>query len=367
MAIILLDRMTDLYISDIELTNFRCFSNVKYDFIPQINLITGLNGAGKTSIIDAIYCLAFGRSYFVSKDSYLYKEGEIFYRIEGNFATEQDSQHVVLKSQERKQKEIEVNGVKRKKLIDHVGRIPIVCIAPSDIQLVIESSIKRRSLLDKLLCQTDRLYLNHLVEYNRLLKQRNAFLKSKPSKPEMLLETLDIQMADSAQYLYTARNTIINTWMTLFNPIHQHITKSHEQCSFVYTSGLHDNDYLQGVNLSRKKDIILGRSNFGVHKDDIDFRIEGKELKYIGSQGQIKSFLFALKMAMVTLLRDVSQVEPLILLDDIFDKLDDERVRHILTYVGDTLGSQVFITDTSSNRLEEMLTLQNFSYKLIHL
>ncbi len=359
--------MTEQYIRDVQLTNFRCFSNVKYNFIPQINLITGLNGTGKTSIVDAIYCLAFGRSYFVSKDSYLYKEGQTFFRLEGNVVVAGESQQIVLKSQERKQKVIEIDGVKRKKMIDHVGGVPIVCIAPSDIQLVIESSIKRRSLLDKLLCQIDKQYLQHLVNYNRLLKQRNAFLKSKPADPSLLLNTLDEQMAEPATYIHKARQEVIDKWLKLFNPIHQLITNSHEQCSFEYHSGLQTIDYLAGAIASRQKDIILCRSNFGIHKDDVNFKIEGKELKYIGSQGQIKSFLFALKMAMIAMLREIVKKEPLVLLDDIFDKLDDERVMQILTYVGSTMKSQVFITDTSAERLEEMLTKQNFSYKIIPL
>lgn len=336
------------------------------DFSDRLNIISGLNGTGKTSIIDAIYCLAFGKSYFVSKEQYLLRDDSHFLRLEGQFQNENDMEFIKLILEQGKSKRIEVNGVKRNKLIDHIGHIPIVCIAPSDIFLVVDSSITRRKLLDKLLCQIDNKYTSALYNYNRLLKQRNAVLK-RQVQDRTLINTLDTQMESPATYIFEQRKHLLSHWLELFHPIHQRITGELEVCEFDYKSQLLSKTFHEGIAEAKEKDSILKRSNFGIHKDDIVFTIRQSELKNVASQGQIKSFLFALKMSMMHILKEKTKKTPILLLDDIFDKLDETRVLHVLDYVYTDVGSQIFITDTSSIRLENIVKKQNYSHQIIHL
>ena len=360
--------MTSQSISQLKLTNFRCFGEMNINLDPKINIITGNNGTGKTSIIDAIYCLAFGRSYFVSKESFLIKEGCDFSRLDGVFNLDDDLSQVVLKLQSGKSKVIEVNKKKRKSIVEHVGQIPIVCIAPSDIHLVRESAIIRRSLLDKLLSQIDTTYFSSLLAYNRLLKQRNAYLKGNINPQVEMLDVFDDQMSEPALYISHSRKEILMQLLELFHTIHDQIVSKAEQCDFKYKTQLsEDQNWSQGVKSSRQKDCITRRSNFGIHKDDIEFKIGGKELKYVGSQGQIKSFVFALKMAIFMILRNKTKKNPVVLLDDIFDKLDDERVMSILQFVESEMDSQILITDTSDTRLSDILQKLKFSYHKIAL
>ncbi len=357
--------MTSQRILSLKMTNFRCFDLSEYEFNPNVNIITGLNGTGKTSLIDAVYCIAFGRSYFVSKDSYLIKEGAEFSRLEGQFLIGEEPSQIVCKLVPGRSKVLEVNGKKRKNLTEHIGQIPIVCIAPSDIHLVKESSVVRRTMIDKLLSQINRDYLNNLSAYTRLLKQRNAYLKKTQNPTEDMLVTFDEQMHEFANAIHFARRSIIGEIEAPFTKIHQHIVDQHEQCDFTYVSQLLEQDWEIGIQHNRKKDLITRRSNFGIHKDDINFKIGGKELKYIGSQGQIKSFVFALKMVIYQTLREHTGKEPIVLLDDIFDKLDDKRVSQILSFVGAEMKSQIMITDTSAQRLSHILDNLNFSYQSI--
>lgn len=359
--------MSSQRISSLRLTNFRCFDRSELQFNENVNIITGLNGTGKTSIIDAVYCLAFGRSYFVSKDGYLVKEGSEFSRLEGQFLLSNQSTQIVCKLVPGRSKVLEVDGVKRKNLTEHIGQIPIICIAPSDIYLVKESSVVRRTLIDKLLSQIDKEYIISLTSYNRLLKQRNAYLKKTPNPIEDMLITFDNQMEPYAMKIYDARKSIINRIDKPFLDIHQMIVDKYEQCDFEYVSQLHEQQWEDGIKYNRKKDLITRRSNYGTHKDDINFKINGRELKYIGSQGQIKSFVFALKMVIYQTLREHSQKEPMVLLDDIFDKLDDHRVSQIFSFIGQRMQSQIMITDTSAERLSLILDNLNFSYQSIPL
>jgi len=334
----------------------------------KINIITGNNGTGKTSLIDAIYCLAFGRSYFVSKETFLIKETCEFSRLEGFFQLEEDESQVVLKLQSGKTKIIEVNKKKRKSIIEHVGKIPIVCIAPSDIHLVRESAIIRRALLDKLLSQIDNDYLMSLLAYNRLLKQRNAYLKGTINPQGEMLDVFDDQMSIPALSINKSRKEILGQLLELFQSIHIQIVSDAEQCNFTFKTQITDETtWADGIKSSRQKDCITRRSNFGVHKDDIEFKIGGKDLKYVGSQGQIKSFVFALKMSIFMILRSKTQKNPIVLLDDIFDKLDDERVESILQFVETEMDSQIIITDTSESRLSDILQKMKFSYHKIAL
>ncbi len=360
--------MTSQSISRLKLTNFRCFSEIEIKLDPKINIITGSNGTGKTSLIDAIYCLAFGRSYFTTKESYIIKETCDFSRLDGLFSLNAEDTQVVLKLQKGKSKIIEVNNKKRKSIVEHVGQIPIVCIAPSDIHLVRESAIVRRALLDKLLSQIDPQYLKALLGYNRLLKQRNAYLKGNLNPQGEMLDVFDDQMSDPAIYITKSRRDIIRQLLDIFQTIHIKIVADAESCDFTYKTQLTDEvTWSDGIKSSRKKDCITRRSNFGVHKDDIEFAIGGKDLKYVGSQGQIKSFVFALKMSIFMILRGQTGKNPIVLLDDIFDKLDDERVMSILQFVESEMDSQIIITDTSETRLADILGKLKFNYNTIAL
>ncbi len=341
----------------IKLVQFRNFSKLEAAFDARLNIITGLNGVGKSSLIDAVYCTAFGRSYFASSDRYLVKDTCDFYRIETQFAINNDLFQVNLSYPLGKKKSLEINAKKYKKLSDHVGKIPVVCIAPGDVKLIHDGSELRRKFLNLTLSQTDPTYLNHLSSYNRLLKQRNAWLKQddiKKTDPHYL-SIIDQQMAPHAQYLYQERAKLCKDLSPIFNDLYLSISNQKETCHLSYESHSSQGNYLEMSKAVHSRDKLIGRSSRGPHKDDIGFFINGLPLKQIGSQGQIKSFLFAIKLAQFEYLSALTKKIPILLLDDIFDKLDDERVALILSMIYTEKEGQIFITDTSIERLNTIL------------
>ncbi|MEM9547623.1 MAG: DNA replication and repair protein RecF [Bacteroidota bacterium] len=354
-----------MQIKSIQLTNFNNYADVRADFHPQVNALTGKNGMGKTNMLDAVYYLCIGKSYFSSGDKYVLKKGESFFRCFGTFSNSSGIEEVEIKVTPGKKKEIILSGKKRTRLSDHIGKFPCVIIAPIDIQLMLEGSEERRKLLDNTIMQYDRAYVDAILAYNRLLKQRNATLKMFAEKhyyDQTLLDSISAGMYSPAQMIYTMRNTLIDQLSPLFEKYYKIISEENEACSIGYSSHL-ESDTLENLFVADlEKDKILTRTSSGIHKDDIALKMNGQNLKNFASQGQLKSVIIALKLAQYEILSTKSDSLPILILDDIFDKLDRNRVEHLLSIVAsDDLG-QVFISDTNTDRVPDLLTKLNVEH-----
>ncbi|MEM9931739.1 MAG: DNA replication and repair protein RecF, partial [Bacteroidota bacterium] len=318
------------------------------------------NGAGKTNLLEAVYYLCMGKSYASTPDQYAIRHGDLGSRLEGFFAGDsigKQPDKVVVKLQKRKRKVIERNGTAYDRLADHVGRYPVVIIVPDDSRLVLEGSEIRRRLINNSLSQTDPAYLQHLISYNKLLANRNALLKELEGRqdPTGLLDVYDHQMAEPAAYLYAKRLAFISPFTELLTEAYAAISGARESVDLTYKSQLTENAWLELAAERREKDRRLQRTTGGIHRDDLVFTQEGHPLRRVASQGQLKSFVLSLKLAQYRLLEQNTQRTPILLLDDIFDKLDQDRVRQLLQLVLTSAFGQVFITDTDPERVTGLL------------
>lgn len=348
-----------MQINSIQLTNFNNYSEVQADFHPQVNALTGRNGMGKTNMLDAVYYLCIGKSYFSSGDKYIVKKGEKFFRCFGTFYNQSGIEEVEIKVIPGKKKEIFLSGKKRERLSDHIGQFPCVIIAPIDIQLMLEGSEERRKLLDNTIMQYDRAYVDSILAYNRLLKQRNVTLKMFAEKhyfDPTLLESISVGMYKPAQKIFEMRKSLIEDLSPLFEKYYNIISDENEACTIGYTSQLEGSTLEDILKSNIEKDKILSRTSSGIHKDDIALKMNGERLKNFASQGQLKSVILALKLAQYEILSKNNDNLPILILDDIFDKLDRNRVERLLSIVAsDDLG-QVFISDTNTDRIPDLLT-----------
>jgi len=384
-----------MILQSLNILNYRNIREASLEFSPKLNCFVGLNGQGKTNVLDAIYLLSFAKSAFTSQDSLNITHGEEMAMVQGKYETndpygEADRMNEVNKEIVNDQM---VNGftiscglrkgVKKQfrrdkkdypRLIDHIGLIPLVMISPSDQQLIDEGSDERRRFIDVVISQLDRKYLDCLTTYNALLKQRNALLKKiadeQPSsldgKNEAgfdLLEVLEWQMVEPAEYIFHARTEFFETFNDLFKNIYQRISPSLEGREGVrlrYISQLQDRDLRDAYVRTRQRDLILGWTSQGIHKDDLEMRLGDYPLKQVGSQGQQRTFVLAMKLAQALYIG-----KPILLLDDIFDRLDSERVERIVEMVQGEEFGQIFITDTDREHLTEILKPSD-SAKIFH-
>jgi DNA replication and repair protein RecF len=344
-----------LHLQDLTLSNFKNYRSQTLRLSPKLNCLTGLNGMGKTNVLDAVYYLCMCKSHFTTTDAHLVLKNEDFFRLEGNFILDNGKKmKVVSKIQPRKVKVFEHDGVAYEKLSEHIGKIPVVMIAPDDTALVTEGSEERRRLIDITLSQLDPFYLSQLVVYNKVLEQRNALLKQFAQQHNYnisLLEVYDEQLIRPAQYIFEQRIAFTNWLAPQFQAYYKVISADKEQPNCFYESKLHDNDFQKMLVENREKDRILQRTTSGIHRDDLVFTFnDNQPAKRFASQGQLKSFLLAIKLAQYEVLRQRTSKMPILLLDDIFDKLDAERVAQLLSLLaGDNFG-QLFITDTQKER-----------------
>ncbi len=344
-----------LYLEKIILTHFRNYETQTLDFVPRLNLITGLNGMGKTNLLDAVYYLCMGKSHFSGNDRNVVQKGAAFFRLEGYFQKGGHSHKVVAKVLPGQLKQLELDNKPYDKLSEHVGHFPVVFKAPDDTALALDGSEERRRFLDNTLCQLDARYLNQLMTYNRLLQRRNAALKQMAGQQrwdDTLLQVFDEKMKVPAEYILQQRVAFIAAFQPLFNRRFSAISGNTEAVSIRYKSQLLDFGFSTLMADNREKDRILQRTNAGIHKDDLIFKLNDLPLKRFASQGQLKSFVLAIKLAQYDSIRQQKGLKPILLLDDLFDKLDDERVKHLIgMLVKDEFG-QVFITDTHPEKAE---------------
>ncbi len=348
-----------LQILGLKLAHFKNYSAQSLSFSPALNCLVGLNGMGKTNVLDAIHFLCLTKSHRTLPDKNLVQSGADFMRVEGQLAVGDNRHKVVIKMPADKRKELEVDGVTVNRLADHIGRFPAVMIAPDDVTLVQEGSEERRRYMDSTLSQVSPEYLHNLVLFNALLKQRNALLKSFAEQRRfepLLLEAIDRQMYAPAYVVHHARQEMVTTLEPLFTELYKTISGGQEAAQLRLISDWPDSDnYADTLTANTDRDRFSERTAAGPHRDDLEFNLNEMPVKKYASQGQLKSFLLALRLAQYEMLRARTGISPILLLDDIFDKLDANRVRQLVGLLLERNVGQVFITDTQRARIEEVV------------
>ena len=359
-----------LFLNSISLTQFKNYRQVQFPFTERIVGICGSNGVGKTNLLDAIYYCCFTKSYFTRSDSQNILHGAAGFRIEGHFTLQNDPLKVVCILRETGRKEFSVNDEPYEKLASHIGRLPCVIIAPDDVQIITGGSEERRRLLDALICQLDAAYLQHLMDYNKVLQQRNGFLKSLAERHTAdfkLLDVYDEQLTRYGDYVFQKRKHFLQIFLPLVTNFYNQIAGSPEPVTLTYESQLHETSFNQLLNRLRQKDLQLQRTSGGIHRDDINAQLTGQPFKALASQGQRKSLLFAMKLAEFDMLKQAKQFPPLLLLDDVFEKLDADRMHNLLDYVCVQNDGQVLITDTHPDRIKFHFDNLAVGYQMLHL
>ncbi len=359
-----------MFLKKISLFNYKNFSEVSFDFDSKINCFVGKNGIGKTNVLDAIYHLANGKSYFNPIAAQNIKHNEEFFVIDGEFEKTARFEQIVCSLKKGQKKILKRNGKQYEKFSDHIGFIPLVIISPSDNDLIVEGSETRRKFIDNVISQLDANYLQQLIQYQKIISQRNALLKYFALNHVFENDTLSIynqQLNQLGQSIFEKRKQFLNDFIPIFNKHHQTITSSAETVQLVYESHLFESNTLTLLEQNLAKDRALQYTSVGVHKDDLGFQIDGFSIKKFGSQGQQKSFLIALKLAQFEFVKNQSNQKPILLFDDIFDKLDETRVSKIVAMVNNDEFGQLFISDTHPERTEAIVKSTHQSYKIFNL
>ncbi len=359
-----------MILKSLSLINYKNFESINFEFDDKINCLVGNNGVGKTNILDAIYHLSFGKSYFNPFTSQNIRHGTDFFVIDGHYEKDDRDEKVIVSTKRGQKKVIKRNGKVYDTLSEHIGFLPLVIISPADRDLITEGSDTRRKFIDGVISQSDQNYLITLLKYTKLVAQRNALLKYfavNNTFDTAQLKIYDEQLYEHGSIIYKRRADFLETFIPIFLDRYQTISSGEETVSLAYQSKLAENNLLSLLEQNLAKDRILQYTSVGVHKDDLSFEIDGYPIKKFGSQGQQKSFLIALKLAQFDFIKKQSKVSPILLLDDIFDKLDEKRVEHIVKLVDDKNFGQLFISDTHADRTEEVVKKISQSYKIIKL
>ena len=362
-----------MILQELNILNYKNIREARMCFSDKLNCFVGLNGQGKTNILDAIYYLSFTKSAYNAIDSQNIHHDEEMAMVQGKYV-EGNTEEVISCGIKRGVKKQFRRGKKDyKRLLDHIGLIPLVMVSPQDSELVVEGSEERRRFMDGVISQYNRSYLEHLTQYNVLLKQRNALLKQHENTPldalpVALFEVLELQMVQHAEPIYRERVLFIEQFTPYFEEVYRAISGDKEQVSLGYMSQLHERDLAEALARTRGRDILLGWTSQGVHKDELEMKLDDYPLKRVGSQGQQKSFLLAMKLGQALYLSSVhgGDKKPILLLDDIFDKLDSERVERIVQLVVGEQFGQIFITDTDRQHLTALLATHSDNAKVFN-
>ena len=353
-----------MHLNSLLLVNFKNLQQVEINFSKRVNCFIGNNGQGKTNLLDAIYHLSYTKSFFNSIDSQNIMFDQSFYVIQGGVSNEEENFSLYCALKKGDKKVFRKNKKVYKKLADHIGLFPVIMITPYDINLVLEGSETRRRFLDSFIAQFDKSYLQQLLEYNKLLKQRNALLKmSHNLDSNELMEVYEHQMEEKAHFIFNRRSVFVDDFIPLFNKFYKDISSNNENVGLNYISALEHSSMKDIFINNRNKDLILKYTSQGIHRDDLAFTIGGNSLRKFGSQGQQKTFLIALKLAMFDYIKLKKKITPILLLDDIFDKLDDDRVGYILNLIEKDKLGQTFITDTSKDKIPQILINLKVSHR----
>jgi DNA replication and repair protein RecF len=359
-----------LNLSHISVYQFKNYFSQSFSFNSRVIGICGKNGRGKTNLLDAIYYLCFTKSYFTRSDQANVFQTASGFRVAGNFRQREQSAEVVCVLRESGKKEFLLDNRPYDRFADHIGKFPCVFIAPDDVQIITGGSEERRRFLDALLSQMDPTYLKRLMEYNRVLQQRNGLLKlfAEQRRPdESLLDVVNAQLVPPANFIFQKRRDFLQAFVPLIRQYYRQISGEDYIIDVEYDSQLLEDDFNKLLQRSREKDMMVQRTTTGIHKDDLGFMLNGSAFRSIASQGQRKSLLFALKLAEFESLNDHNGFPPLLLLDDVFEKLDADRMHNLLEYVCCRNNGQIFLTDTHCERIQEAMRALNVDCQLIEL
>lgn len=352
-----------MWLKRLSLINFKNIRQADIDLSERFNCFVGDNGAGKTNVLDAVYYLSMSKSAFTMTDGQSVSHGEDFFVAEGTYVAESERQESVNCTFSRKGgKILKRNGKEYDRLADHVGSFPLVIVSPRDTELIMDAADERRRYLNGFISQLDRSYLASMMRYNAVLAERNRFLKG--SSDEQMLLIYDMQLAEHGTKVYERRGAVVEQMRSLVEEYYRYLSEDKETVEIVYRSELEQMPLSELLLRSRERDIINQFTCSGVHRDDLVFKIGGYPLRKYGSQGQQKSFLMALKLAQFRMLAEHTQERPILLLDDLFDKLDIGRVQRLLSLVSAEEFGQIFITDCNKLRLEDTLLSAGVEYKL---
>jgi DNA replication and repair protein RecF len=359
-----------LHLQSISLLQFKNYTNRSFEFTERIVGICGNNGVGKTNLLDAIHYLCFTKSYFSRLDANNVQQGRDGFRIEGDFLLQDKAEKTTCILRETGRKEFAVNSRAYDKFSQHIGRYPCVVIAPDDAILITGGSEERRKFLDSLLSQLDAQYLRHLITYTKVLQQRNSLLRSFAEGgigDVSLLDVLDEQLIKPGDYIFNKRKEFFISFLPKAKHLYNEIAMQPEDVTLVYESQLLQASFAELLQATHQKDAFAGRTTAGIHRDDLEITLGNQLFRNIASQGQRKSLLFALKLAEMEVLKKEKGFAPLLLLDDVFEKLDESRISNLLKKVCIENEGQVFITDTNEERLRQHLNALEVQYQLMKL
>lgn len=355
-----------MVLEKLSILNYKNIREATLELSPKMNCFIGPNGAGKTNVLDAVYYLSFCRSASNPIDSQVIRHGEPFCMLEGVYDDSGDGLLVSCGIKRGMKKHFKRDKKEYKRLSEHIGLIPLIVVSPSDTLLIEGGSEERRRLMDMVIAQYDRPYIDHLSRYNNALAQRNTLLKMEDGEPDpTLMQIWEEQMAVEGEWLFERRRAFVEELTPVFQEYYQTISKNREQVGLNYVSHCQRGPLLDVIQRDRVKDRAVGYSLHGVHRDDLEFTLDSHPMKREGSQGQNKTYVMSLKLAQFGFLqRTASQTTPLLLLDDIFDKLDADRVEQIVKLVSSDSFGQIFITDTNRDHLDQILRTSALDYKI---
>ncbi|WP_321996074.1 DNA replication/repair protein RecF [Draconibacterium orientale] len=356
-----------MHIEEISIVNFKNILEVKAEFSPKLNCFIGKNGAGKTNMLDAIYYLSFCKSFFNATDQLNINHEESFFMLNGNYSRMESKETINCGLQKGQKKQFKRNTKVYKKLQEHIGLLPLVMITPSDVNLILGGSDERRKFMDGVISQYNQTYLDDLLKYNRALMQRNNLLKQFASDryfDEELLGIWDDQLVEYGTRIHEERTRFVEKLIPVFQRYYNYISGGNEVVELVHQSDLYDSDLEALLKASLQKDRVVQYTTVGIHKDDLQLKIGDYLIKKLGSQGQKKTYLVALKLAQFEFIKEISGINPILLLDDIFDKLDQHRVEQIVTAVAGEQFGQIFLTDTNREHLDTIIKKMDADYRI---
>lgn len=352
-----------MILKKLSILNYKNILQAEVDFSPKVNCFFGNNGMGKTNLLDAIHYLSFCKSHVNTPDSQIIHSDQELCVIQGTYDYEGREEDIFCAMRRRQRKQFKRNKKEYDKLSEHIGLLPLVMVSPADSDLIRGGSEERRRFLDVIISQQDKPYLHALIQYNKALQQRNTLLKEQ-STDDSLYEVLEMQLSRYGQMVYEKRRLLIEDFTPIFNEYYQTICRSTEQVGLHYISPLENLDLAEILAKNRERDRILGYTSSGIHKDEMEMTLNGALIRRVGSQGQNKTYLIALKLAQFVFLARKGRTTPILLLDDIFDKLDAARVEEIIKLVNSQSFGQIFITDTNRKYLDEILATMGNTYTL---
>lgn len=362
--------LNNMYLKKLTLLHFKNYPEVELTFCNRVNCFTGNNGEGKTNVLDAIHYLSFCKSFFNPVDSQNILHDAPFMLVQGLYSLNDTDEEIYCGLKRNQKKQFKRNKKEYQRLADHIGLFPLVMISPADSELISEGSESRRRFIDSVIAQYDKEYLDSLITYNKILSHRNALLKQFSKRgtfDKESLEIWDIQLVEHGIKIYQKRKSFIEKFIPIFQKYYELISGGREQVSIEYDSHLNENEFAAKLEKAIERDRILEHTTVGIHKDELEFLINGYPLKKYASQGQQKSFLIALKLAQFDFIKSIKNTTPILLLDDIYDRLDDLRIKQLMKLVCSNNFGQLFITDTHPSRLANLFKESEVSFKIFHI